>query len=421
MANFLPLDRDKVFSRLLDPKKVKSITFTDYEKNPDGTYLINKNRKDIAAFKRVVSLTENRTNQGRFNEVIDIEFKEFVNEVGNNALQFLDAKLSALNSVNASNSVQKERLRAQLENLAAINEALRAQLENANVNVVNKVPNFLSSGGSLFSDRPNQNTLLSENRTARLVVSQAGNVVTYKGNYDENANPIGDEEVVVNFDWAWDGGATAPNALQFGKAGDYADKVYFLIAGLLPTYQYKWVSPLIYSTNPGAARLVLDDGGHINVYDGQSPVWTTYGLNIYPYFKTFQQPKRYRLTVDSTYLTGVDFASADPNDISKRFETINIKPGTEITVATLPPEFIEVSTGPGFNQNTVNVFTSNTIYLIDEATNKIKIDANGSFYAEQNTIGSTNYQESEYKIDGSRVEFSENLVTKRYSSITRVP
>ena len=73
-------DRDKVFTGEIIPSKVVHIKFNPYEKNSVGQTVIDNN-KDLSQVRNFINLNTIKVSQEKFNQVVDIEIKEFLPSV----------------------------------------------------------------------------------------------------------------------------------------------------------------------------------------------------------------------------------------------------------------------------------------------------------------------------------------------------
>ena len=93
-------DRDKVFTGEIIPSKVVHIKFNPYEKNSVGQTVIDNN-KDLSQVRNFINLNTIKVSQEKFNQVVDIEIKEFLPSVIDTTIADLSNKVSELEGVKA--------------------------------------------------------------------------------------------------------------------------------------------------------------------------------------------------------------------------------------------------------------------------------------------------------------------------------
>ncbi len=70
-------DNDKVFTKQINVFKVTQFKFKPFETNSKGTTIIDKN-KDLTNFRNLINLNTTKMSTIKFNQIIDINFEEFV-------------------------------------------------------------------------------------------------------------------------------------------------------------------------------------------------------------------------------------------------------------------------------------------------------------------------------------------------------
>ena len=181
-----------------DPKKVASATDKPYETNSKGTTIIDVN-KDLTYSRSLISLHTTKSTQDKFNQIIDIEFQDFIKPVSNSPAIFLENQISALQSNNTTLAGARDKLIKDNEGLKRINDRLKDELEREPRKLINAVSDTMFVGGILYSDALN-NKLLSEDRTHIAVIQPLGNFVIYKSSYDEFGESIGDAPITIVLD-----------------------------------------------------------------------------------------------------------------------------------------------------------------------------------------------------------------------------
>ena len=173
-----------------DPKKVASATDKPYETNSKGTTIIDVN-KDLTYSRSLISLHTTKSTQDKFNQIIDIEFQDFIKPVSNSPAIFLENQISALQSNNTTLAGARDKLIKDNAGLKRINDRLKDELEREPRKLINAVSDTMFVGGILYSDAL-KNKLLSEDRTHIAVIQPLGNFVIYKSSYDEFGEQIGE-------------------------------------------------------------------------------------------------------------------------------------------------------------------------------------------------------------------------------------
>ena len=270
----------------IDLNNAASAKFAEYSKNDQGTFILNKN-VDLSLSRRIVNLNVVKSTQLKFNQVIDIEFEEFAENV-NDPTKFLENKLQALEEARAkllaeSNS-DKDLIR-------------RLQEEIDKLRGVNKVPDTLTARNVLYADRTGkigvpgypkiENKLLSKGRKAMGIIQNDGNFVIYLGNFDEFGNEIRNTKIdqfgntiqepsaltaVAAF--GFNRGTGTPG-LKFQIEGGKGNLIVFRLND-----QTYWEALDSKSANLSyASKIVLDDNGILTLYDGSTEKWSTKNLD----------------------------------------------------------------------------------------------------------------------------------------------
>jgi prefoldin subunit 5 len=196
-------DPVKVFTGEINPLEVNSFKYEAYNTNTAGQIVIDKNNP-IDAKRKFISLATKKISYAKFNQVIDVEFDEFVIKNTGAPIDFLQAKINALESEKESLKANRDVDRQQIDSLNKQIEELRNQLNainNASA-VVNKIPNILRYGQQLIAGTVDSNglstdRLLSKNRKYIAQVQGDRNFVVKQGEFDENGNPLEDTVVEI--------------------------------------------------------------------------------------------------------------------------------------------------------------------------------------------------------------------------------
>ena len=255
-----------------DPKKVASATDKPYETNSKGTTIIDVN-KDLTYSRSLISLHTTKSTQDKFNQIIDIEFQDFIKPVSNSPAIFLENQISALQSNNTTLAGARDKLIKDNEGLKRINDRLKDELEREPRKLINAVSDTMFVGGILYSDRPGADRLLSEDRTHIAVIQQDGNFVIYKSSYDEFGESISDAPFTVvlavgsnEYDVAYPAFIKLDefNGLQTTRTSGF---------GRLNKAPATLPANLIKSTG----KVVLDNNGILNLYsDSTTILWSSF-------------------------------------------------------------------------------------------------------------------------------------------------
>ena len=297
----IKFDRRKLLYGDIKPEKVVPIKYQPYEKNAKGSTVVDLNKSAVDSQRKLLSLYTSKTSQLKFNQVIDIEFQDFPVQETDNSILLLQTRLNALLAEKRSLLTGRDTDQAKIDELNRIIEELRRQLqdaineftkfkiENTNEILINEIPDSLSLGAYLGSDRLGrpgdpgfpkiENQLLSKNRKAKLVIQSDGNCVITKGDYDIKGNVIGSDAVVDAF--GWDEGASAPNFVFFYRAWSPTSSkaAAMSIGGVRPVWRDNWRTP-IFDNVSSKAKVVLEDSATISIYDGDRILWSSFGIDM---------------------------------------------------------------------------------------------------------------------------------------------
>ena len=216
-------DPVKVFTGEINPLEVNSFKYEAYNTNTLGQIVIDKNNP-IDAKRKFISLATKKTSYAKFNQIIDVEFDEFVIKNVADSLDFLLAKINSLESERETLRANRDIDREQIDLLNKQIEELRARLNAINNPSagVNKISNILKYGQQLVASSEMQITgslsttqgitgslstspsssftipldrLLSKNRKYIAQIQGDRNFVVKKGEFDERGYPLEDSVV----------------------------------------------------------------------------------------------------------------------------------------------------------------------------------------------------------------------------------
>ena len=134
-------DRDKVFTGEIKPSEVVNIKFNPYEKNSVGQTVIDNN-KDLSQVRNFINLNTTKASQEKFNQVVDIEIKEFLPNVIDTTIADLSNKVSELESVKAELQTTNQ---LDTEKINRLNDQIATLEAKANMTpkvLINKIPDL---------------------------------------------------------------------------------------------------------------------------------------------------------------------------------------------------------------------------------------------------------------------------------------
>jgi len=181
-------DRDKVFTGEIIPSKAENIKFNPYEKNSVGQTVIDNN-KDLSQVRNFINLNTTKVSQEKFNQVIDIEIKEFLPTKIDTTIADLSNKVSELEGVKAELETIHVLHTEKIDRLNNQITTLESKAKMTPPVLINKIPDTLLAKSSLVSSTA-KDRLLSKGRQAIAVIEDTGNFTIYTGEFDENGKPL---------------------------------------------------------------------------------------------------------------------------------------------------------------------------------------------------------------------------------------
>lgn len=285
------LDPDKLVTGELDPNKIEPIKFQPFEKNSKGMTIIDKN-KDLTNSKNFISLYASKPSQQKFNQVVDIEFADFV-EKETNPLSFVQNKMTALESTKSQLQASKN---SDASKIAQLQEQIK-NLEELLVSVgdaqsPNEVPDSLFSGAYLWADRTGdvgapaypriENKLLSKNRRAVAVIQSDGNFVIRKGDdesaasYDTKGNLLEGKTETVLFAKGWNTSPGVAGVWIYTPENSDQGQLEIVRGIWEPTQQWNVIWGSGRQKLSKASKIVLEDNGYLMLYDGTTVKWSSF-------------------------------------------------------------------------------------------------------------------------------------------------
>lgn len=203
-------DPAKIMTGEINPDKIVPIKFPPFEKDSKGMTIIDKNQ-DVSSKRILVNLNTQKTSQTKFNQVIDVEFTEFARKDSGAPINFLQAKIDALEAERqrllASKQTDSQKIKALNDRIAQLLEQMKTMIQKPAATTgpeANKVSDILRFNKSLISDKIENgilsDRLLSKNKKYIAVMQGDKNFVVYKGEFDIFGQPI--KDIPYEADWA---------------------------------------------------------------------------------------------------------------------------------------------------------------------------------------------------------------------------
>ena len=303
-------DPVKVFTGEINPLEVNSFKYEAYGTNTVGQIVIDKNNPTDTK-RKFINLATKKTTYTKFNQIVDVEFAEFITKNIVDPTLFLQAKINSLEALienlRSNQNTDKSKIDALMQQIKALQDQLDA-LKNPTANV-NKISNILKYGQKLVSGLERQITgslssgslssgslsatqgitgstslspsssitvpgdrLLSKNRKYIAQIQGDRNFVVRKGEFDERGYPLEDAiievvRVVLDFE---------DNPLYTADSGIYtlAFGPTSLIVGDESTGEgegYGLLEIIARPTSPNS-KLILEDSGRMIVTNNSQPV-----------------------------------------------------------------------------------------------------------------------------------------------------
>lgn len=303
-CQFFKLDERYTISDRIKLESVRNIINEPYKKLDSGTIQIDKNL-DLTNQRQFVSLFATKTTYKKIREAIDTEFEEFVAPKADvvpplvKAISDLELDVAELLAQTRVDTTTIARLRQQIADLQA-----QLDLERRPPDLINAVPDIVTAGGGLFSDRTGQpgalgaprigNMLLSKNRTAKLMILLGpvsditgttrirARLQVYLGEFDEIGNPLPGTIQTLGFsiisgsDLVFDPNRTDEVvALQWSNA---RLRWEFFVVG---TNRQIWstsdfTGPANAPVFRGDSSVQITDAGIIQIANDGIPLWSSY-------------------------------------------------------------------------------------------------------------------------------------------------
>jgi hypothetical protein len=186
-------DKDKVFTGEVDPTKIVPIKYQPYDKNSLGQTIIDSN-KNINGLRYNIGLNTKKVSQQKFDQVIDIEFEEFLPRIIDNTVADLKDQVAELEAIKAELQVTNTNDQSKIINLNEQIRILEEKLEAAAVIVTptGEVSNATISdtlmAGAILTSGTSKDRLLSKNKKAVAIIQTSGIFEIYTGDFDGLGN-----------------------------------------------------------------------------------------------------------------------------------------------------------------------------------------------------------------------------------------
>jgi hypothetical protein len=303
MANYElhEFDPVKVFTGEIDPLEVNSFKHEAYNTNTVGQIVIDKNNPTDTK-RKFISLATKKTSYTKFNQIIDIEFAEFIAKSVVDPTLFLQAKINSLEALIENLRSNRNTDKSKIDALMQQIEALQAQLDALkNPAGDNKISNILKYGQKLIAGSEKQITgslsttqgitgslstspsssftipgdrLLSKNRKYVAIIQGDRNFVVRKGEFDERGYSLEDSVVeLVRVISDIDGNSlyienSAPYALTFTTTA-------LIVGEEIPSSPgYYGSLEVVAGGLSSNAKLILEDSGRLVVTNNSQAVRT---------------------------------------------------------------------------------------------------------------------------------------------------
>jgi len=272
MEKLLRFDPEKIITGEIDPNAFNPSYKESYEVNNLGIVIIDKN-KDTTGKYTLINLNARKYSEASFRRIIETEFEEFTELIETRTqIQELQDLINQLTEEVNRLQVEKSTDQNQINSLLREINRLQREIENIEMDNMNEIPDTLPADGFLFSNRPDQNSLLSQNRTAKATILPDGNFVVVIGEFSQTGEKLREDGITFQTRPAPRRGSNYFVNVQWGTGGR-------ILVGELNSNQtireVYFESPAIKTTK--SSRLVLDDNGYLNLFDNRTLVWTSYG------------------------------------------------------------------------------------------------------------------------------------------------
>jgi hypothetical protein len=268
-------DPAKIMTGEINPDKIVPIKFPPFEKDSKGMIIIDKNQ-DVSSKRILVNLNTQKTSQTKFNQVIDVEFTEFARKDSGAPINFLQAKIDALEAERqrllASKQTDSQKIKALNDRIAQLLEQMKNMIQKPAATTgpeANKVSDILRFNKRLFSGKIENgilsDRLLSKNKKYIAVIQGDRNFVVYKGEFDTFGQAI--KDIPYEADWASStySQITGPWSLHLYEDGLAVNKVEGA-----DDKTFAWVK-----------QQKLSDTGALLLTDEGKLVLTNYGMKVW--------------------------------------------------------------------------------------------------------------------------------------------
>jgi hypothetical protein len=277
-------DPAKIMTGEINPDKIEPIKFPPFEKDSKGMTVIDKNQ-DVSSKRILVNLNTQKTSQTKFNQVIDVEFAEFTRKDSGAPINFLQAKIDALETERqtllSSKQTDAQKIKALNDRIAQLLEQMKTMIQNPGTPTVNaepesnKVSNILRFNKRLISRKIENgipaDRLLSKNKKYIAVMQDDRNFVVYKGEFDIYGQAI--KDIPYEADWASNTYSPTTNTRYLLVYG-YGLGINLVDNGTEDTFA--WVKQIGTKDNPG-----ISDTGTLLLTDESKLVLTNYGMKVW--------------------------------------------------------------------------------------------------------------------------------------------
>ena len=280
-------DPDKIITGEINPDKIEPFKYSAFMRDSKGMSIIDKNT-DLSNYRSLVNLNTTKTSQTKFNQVIDIEFAELTRKDTGAPINFLQAKIDALDTERqkllAAKQTDTQKIKALNDRIAQLLEQMKTMIQQPAATAAaaatpgiesNKVSNVLRFNKNLTSGKTeNQiplDRLLSKNKKYIAIMQTDKNFVVYKGEFDIFGQAVKDSP--YESDWASNtyGPTTTPWNLSLYEYGLAINR-----AKDPDNSTFSWVAQKGTTGKPE-----ISDTGTLILTDEGKLVLTNYGMKVW--------------------------------------------------------------------------------------------------------------------------------------------
>lgn len=146
-------DPDKIITGEINPDKIEPFKYSAFMRDSKGMSIIDKNT-DLSNYRSLVNLNTTKTSQTKFNQVIDIEFAEFTRKDTGAPINFLQAKIDALDTERqkllAAKQTDTQKIKALNDRIAQLLEQMKTMMQKPADTLLANSPNITDSSNVMY-------------------------------------------------------------------------------------------------------------------------------------------------------------------------------------------------------------------------------------------------------------------------------